>query len=142
MPVSPVDEIASNCLALRLRLIHRRVNALYDEALRPYGIRIGQLNLLVAIALMEPATASALAKQLHIDRSTLSRDLERLVENGWVGSTPDVDRRSQILTLTETGARTIADALPAWRIAQQRADELLGSASQPLVNSANALFYR
>ena len=48
----PEDKIAAECLCMPLRLVHRVVTGIYDEALRPLGVRIAQLNLLVGIARM------------------------------------------------------------------------------------------
>ena len=52
---SPAAEImAGECLAVRVRTLNRAVTALYDESLRPHGLRVGQLNLLVAVARLMP----------------------------------------------------------------------------------------
>ena len=42
--------IAGECLAVRLRRLNREVTALYDEALRPLGLKTSQLNMLVMIS--------------------------------------------------------------------------------------------
>ena len=34
--------IAGECLGVRVRTLSRAVTALYDEALRPHGLRVGQ----------------------------------------------------------------------------------------------------
>ena len=41
------DRMARECIAVRVRLINRVITALYDEALRPFGLRISQANILV-----------------------------------------------------------------------------------------------
>src|SRR3954451_12375489 len=41
-----VDRIAGECIAVRVRLINRVVTAIYDEALRPFGLRVSQANIL------------------------------------------------------------------------------------------------
>ena len=45
-----LDRIACDCIAVRVRLINRVITALYDEAMRPHGLRVSQGNILVAVA--------------------------------------------------------------------------------------------
>lgn len=112
--------IREECFASPLRALLRTVNAIYDDALRPLELTIGQLNLLVAIAeLGEDATAVRIARGLAIEKSTLSRDLARieareLVRRNEVG-------RTKSLQLTARGRRKLEAALPAWERAQARA---------------------
>jgi len=49
------DRMARECIAVRVRLINRVISALYDEALRPFGLRISQANILAAVAYMGEA---------------------------------------------------------------------------------------
>src|SRR4051812_25422834 len=78
------EVIAGECLAVRVRTLNRAVTALYDEALRPHGLRVGQLNLLVAVARMGTAKPGDLCRVLRMDKSTLSRDVEVMRRNGWL----------------------------------------------------------
>src|SRR5271157_6409633 len=84
MPEPPDEIIAAECLAVRLRALNRAVTALYDDALRPHGLRVGQLNLLVAVARMGAARPGDLCCVLHMDKSTLSRDVQVMCRNGWL----------------------------------------------------------
>ncbi|MBV8127915.1 MAG: hypothetical protein JO114_09705 [Planctomycetaceae bacterium] len=47
--------IAGECLGVRVRTLNRALTALYDETLRPHGLRVGQLNLLVAVGRCFPS---------------------------------------------------------------------------------------
>src|ERR687885_1527698 len=76
--------IAGECLGVRVRTLNRAVTSLYDEALRPHGLRVGQLNLLVATARMGTARPGDLCRLLRMDKSTLSRDVEVMRRNGWL----------------------------------------------------------
>ena len=70
-----VNSIASNCLSVRLRLMNRKVGAIFDNALRPHGIRASQLNILVAVSAFGRVTSRQLCRVLHMDASTFSRAL-------------------------------------------------------------------
>ncbi|HEV3162456.1 MAG TPA: MarR family winged helix-turn-helix transcriptional regulator [Isosphaeraceae bacterium] len=125
-PISPAEVIARDCIAVRLRALNRAVSALYDEALRPHGLRVGQLNLLVAVARMKLALPADLCRVLRMEKSTLSRDVEVMRRNGWLEVDDSAGGRSRPLHITQTG-RTMLDAvLPSWQEAQKKAKALLG----------------
>ncbi|ABS28249.1 transcriptional regulator, MarR family [Anaeromyxobacter sp. Fw109-5] len=121
------EEIASECLASRARLLDRRLAAIYERALRPLGLRRTQLTLLVAIARAgERASPTVVGQALLLEKSSVSRELGRLEALGWVRVAPSPDGRSQRLSLTAPGERILEEALPRWRKAQREARALLG----------------
>src|SRR6478736_6685742 len=119
------EVIAAECLAVRVRALNRAVTALYDDALRLHGLRVGQLNLLVAVARMGTARAADLCRVLSMDKSTLSRDVEVLRRHGWLES-EERTGRGRPLRVSPDGHSLLERALPAWRRAQARAGSLIG----------------
>ena len=117
--------IAGECLGVRVRTLNRAVTALYDEALRPHGLRVGQLNLLVAVARMGTARPGDLCRALCMDKSTLSRDVEVMRRNGWL-EVEDAGGRSRPLRLSPEGQTLLERVAPAWRKAQAQAHTLIG----------------
>jgi DNA-binding MarR family transcriptional regulator len=121
----PAEVIADECIAVRLRALNRAITSLYDDALRTHGLRIGQLNLLVAVARMGTAKPGDLCRLLHMDKSTLSRDSELMRRNGWL----EVDEgsgRSRPLRISPDGQALLERVVPAWRQAQEQARHLIG----------------
>ena len=47
---SRIDTISRTCIAVRLRLLNRVVTNFYDDALRPLGLKVSQLNILIVTA--------------------------------------------------------------------------------------------
>ncbi len=123
---TPEGRIAGECLAGRVRTLNRVVTAIYDESLRPYQVRTSQMNVLVAIAALGKARAADICHRLKLEKSTLSRDLDRLIERGWVLATSN-GGRSQVLEATEAGRALIEKLLPVWEVAQERVREVLGA---------------
>ena len=121
-----VDTIARTCIAVRLRLLNRVVTNLYDDALRPLGLKISQLNILVVTAKLGLAQPSKVCDILQLDTSTLSRNVDRMRAKGWLEVVPGEDARTQPFRLTAQGRRLLEKAVPAWEQAQQQAGELLG----------------
>jgi DNA-binding MarR family transcriptional regulator len=119
------DEINNACVATRVRLLGRVITNLYDEALRPFDLKIGQLAILALAGKGGEIKPAKVAAELQLDPSTLSRNLERMVERGWIEASASDDRRSQPFKLTTDGKNTLRKALTAWRKSQEKATELL-----------------
>jgi len=115
------------CSCALLRRAGRQVTNLYDEALRPAGLKLSQYSLLAVIAREGPETLSVLADHLDMDRTTLSRNLLALERAGWVERTEGVDRRSRRIGLTRRGGVKLAAARPYWTKAEVAFREKLGS---------------
>jgi len=121
-----IDTIAGECIAVRLRMLNRVVTNIYDDALRPLGLKVSQMNILVAAAKLGAARPADICDWLHLDVSTLSRNVERMRARGWLEVIPDEDGRAQPFRLTTQGAKLLEKAAPAWKKAQQQAKQILG----------------
>lgn len=126
-PRPTVDEIAGTCIAVRLRRVNRVITNLYDDALRPLGLKISQLNILIVTARLAVARPTQVCELLQLDPSTLSRNVERMRANGWLEFLPEEDGRTHPFRLTARGLKLIARATPAWQVAQRQAQDLLGT---------------
>jgi len=123
---STIDTIAKTCVAVRLRLLNRVVTSFYDEALRPLGLKVSQLNILIVTAKLGLARPAQVCEILQLDTSTLSRNVKPLQAHGWLEVVPEEDARAQPFRLTAQGKRLIEKAVPAWHEAQRQATDLLG----------------
>ena len=131
-----VDVIARDCIAARLRLLNRVITNFYDDALRPLGLKVSQLNILIVTAKLGLARPAQVCEILQLDASTLSRNVKPLQAHGWLEVVPEEDARSQPFRLTPQGKRLIEKAVPAWEQAQRQAAELLGSEGIALLDKA------
>ena len=130
---SAAEAIAGKCLAMRVKLLHRRVISLFDDRLRPFGVTAGQVNLLVEIINRGSTSAGALARAMAMDKSTFSRNAELLGKKGWITVAPAGSRNTKMLEVTPEGNSLLADVFPHWQKAQKAANDLLG------IQDANAL---
>jgi DNA-binding MarR family transcriptional regulator len=121
-----IDKIAGECVAVRLRMLNRVITNIYDNALRSLDLKVSQMNILVAAAKMGTVRPLEVCEYLHLDVSTLSRNVERMRARGWLEVVPDEDRRSQPFQLTSKGWKLLEKAVPAWREAQQQVTRVLG----------------
>ena len=125
-PATSIETIAASCIAGRLRLLNRVVTNIYDDVLRPLDLKVSQMNILVAAAMMGTARPAEVCEHLHLDVSTLSRNVERMKARGWLEVVPDEDGRAQPFRLTPQGRKLLEKAAPAWHEAQQQVTRVLG----------------
>ena len=121
-------DMAGRCLSFALRKADRAVMQVYDEALRPAGVRMTQFSVLAAVRLLGPVRLGALARAAVLDRTTLTRNLALLEREGLVRIVGGADRRAKEIALTAKGHRTLAGAYARWREAQARVEARVGKA--------------
>jgi DNA-binding MarR family transcriptional regulator len=119
-------KVGQVCACFNLRKAARAVTQLYEEMIRPSGLRGTQFALLVATKNLEPVTVKRLAKAMVMDRTTLTRDLKPLEKQGLLTVEVGEDRRERKVTLTLQGQQVLARALPLWEKAQARVEKGLG----------------
>ena len=104
---STVETIASECIAVRIRLLNRTVTSIFDEALRPLGVKVSQLNVLMVVAKRGPLSPGEVARRLNMEKSTLSRNVDRMKTHGWLKVSEGDTGRKQILELGPPGRKLI-----------------------------------
>lgn len=127
--------VNSRCCCFGMRRAMRATTQLYDKYLEPAGIRATQFTLLVELSLTNAKTLTEIARNLVMDRTTLTRNLKPLQALGFISVVQSVDRRSKGYTLTESGKATLERSMPLWAKAQ---DLVEGNMGQDLYNSMYA----
>lgn len=118
---------ASECLATRVRQLSRIITRVYDDALRSLGITASQYTLLAQLASRDGITAVEIGTDLDIEKSTLSRNLKRLLALGHIIMDPPAGRRGRGLHLTPRGQAVLKEAYPIWQAAQSRTIAVMGT---------------
>jgi len=108
------QQMSQECVARRLRQVNRTVTRLYDEALRPHGLTVNQLNILAVIISEKQIRPGQLGQALGMEKSTVSRTIDRMVSKGWLKVAPGKDSRTQILTVTTKGSQLLLTVTPVW----------------------------
>jgi len=119
-PPQLAQRLAGECIAFRVRLLNRVITNLYDAALKPFGITVNQTTILAMLTLAEAATPGEIGRELAMEKSTVSRNLERMRNNGWI------EAAGAGIRVTVAGRELFAALHPAWEQAQVAAEQLLG----------------
>ena len=112
-----VDDF-SQCMVSNTRMAARAITRRYDAYLRPFGVTATQFSLLGGISQMPDATVSEIADARGFDRTTLTRNLDKLEALGLVTSHHPEHGNGRISDVTPEGQAMLDQALPLWRQAQ------------------------
>jgi DNA-binding MarR family transcriptional regulator len=112
--------IAQQCTCFNLRKAARATTLLYDQALRPSGLKTTQFLLLTEIKVSAPITIKPLAAKMLMHRTALARNLKLLAKKGLIKIEPGHDRRERMIRLTMRGQKSLSRAYPFWQHAQRK----------------------
>ena len=140
--VSEVAQIAQSvldrCLCKRTRAAARAITRVYDEELRQTGLRPSQVEVLVTVAANSELSISALADELGMDRTTLTRNLRPLEKRGLVALSAEGRHRTRLVCLTPTGETALGGLVGHWERAQAAMERSLGEAGVATVRRSSA----
>lgn len=130
-------DLRASCLGVRVGRLSRLVGRRYDQALRPLGLSVAQLEVLGTLTVIGDSVRPAdLATWLAVERSTMSRNLSLMEERGYVQPTElSPSGRSQRVAITQAGRTTLAQAELAWRSVQGDVEQALGRQALPTLDA-------
>jgi DNA-binding MarR family transcriptional regulator len=134
-----IDQIACECLLMRVRKLDRVLTGIYDAELRPFGLKASQITLLVFVAKVGPIRRIEIGKRLCLDPSTLTRNLKIMLINGWIKEIADgEDGRGLPVQITFQGRDLLNQIGPSWRKAQTCTEKFLGEDGATLLRKLAA----
>lgn len=123
------ETITLPCLCANVRRASRVLSQIYDDAMRPLGLRMTQASILQALSLTGEKLQGELAELLALDSTTLTRSVGILRKRGWIKARKGQDQRERWLSLSRSGAAELARIQPAWRAVQEQVRSKLGEES-------------
>lgn len=128
--------IVSPCTCVTLRRASRFLTRLYDDTLQSSGLRVTQFSLLRAVSRADATSVTALAEELLLDRTTMTRNLKPLERRGLIKVVVGEDQRERTVSLTGKGREALNRALPLWENAQAVVRDRLGLKGLQALTSA------
>ncbi len=104
----------------------RALTQLYEEAMRPLGLRATQLTILQVLERVGEVSQRRLGDMLAMDSTSLTRTLAIMRRAGWLSEKRGEDRRERRIQLSKAGAVKLSRALPLWEKVQSRLRRKLG----------------
>ena len=114
------------CMCGSFRRTARALTQMYEEALRPLGLRATQLTILQVLARAGEVSQGQLGEMLAMDSTSLTRTLAILRRAGWISEQRGEDRRERRIRLSSAGESKLKRALLVWEKVQGRLRGKLG----------------
>ncbi|PYJ76693.1 MAG: hypothetical protein DME69_12625 [Verrucomicrobia bacterium] len=137
-PSAPSFKACQACACSALRRASRAVTQHYERHFRGSGLRATQFTILATLAQAGPLSISELSDQLGIDRTTLSRNLRLIEDQGWISALAHGDQRVRKMALSPRGRKKASAALAFWKQADTSVEPVLrrfGLQSRPMVRA-------
>jgi DNA-binding MarR family transcriptional regulator len=116
------------CLCSSFRRTARALSQVYEEAMRPTGLRITQFTILQALERTGEVKQGRLGEILVMDSTSLTRTLRIMRQRGWIAERRGEDQRERWLRLSKAGETKLKTATATWEKVQARVEAKLGEA--------------
>jgi DNA-binding MarR family transcriptional regulator len=114
-----------SCVSYNLRKSSHIVSRIYAKEMADAPIRGPLFSVLACIHKLGPGSITAVANELGLDRTTLTRNLKPLTRRGLIEIRPVTANRKEI-RLRPKGEAALRRSLDCWRKAQKRVVDALG----------------
>ena len=116
------------CLSGKIGRISRITGNIFRKHLKPFGISSSQMSLLFLLSKRDGLTQKEICDILYMEKSTLNRNLNRLLEKGQLSKA-----RFPAIIITQQGKELLEKVIPSWQKAMQEIRELLGEDGEAAV---------
>ena len=107
-----------NCIVSKTMKINRLMNQLFRKHLSDTGITLSQLSMMFLISKKEVIAQHKLGEILFLEKSTVSRNLTRLLKEKYIDKKAD-----KMIQVTIKGKRLIERTIPKWEAAMNEAKQ-------------------
>lgn len=134
----------TECYCTQFRRSANALTRIYDDELRPVGLKISQVSLLRGLHRLVEASLTEIANEVALDKTTISRNIKIMIDAGWVDIQSENDARVKLARLSDAGRRKLHEADVYWRRAQQRIEKevmpyLNGPANERLLDTLETI---
>ncbi|MEA3536648.1 MarR family winged helix-turn-helix transcriptional regulator [Rhizobium sp. CC-YZS058] len=100
--------------------VNKQLEAELEERLRPGGVPVDQFRILEVLHAKEPCAMGEIAAQSFIEPATLTKIIDKMVNEGLVFRAPDPNDRRRVLIVTAPGGKTLFKRLKGISSAQEQ----------------------
>lgn len=111
----------SSCIAGKVGLISRLTSNIFRKHLAKHDITESQLSILFITSKMKEITQKQISEFYYLEKSTVSRNLKRLAERGYLEQ-----KQLPKLVITESGLEFVTEVIPSWKKAMKEIEKALG----------------
>ena len=109
-----------------LRKASNNLTKIYNSALIKVDLKITQFSTLKNIQKLGKTNIRVLSSELELDRTTVLRNIEKLIEMDLVSYKYENDDKNKIIQLTTVGKSKLKEAIIIWEETQHKYIKALG----------------
>jgi DNA-binding MarR family transcriptional regulator len=125
--------LESPCNLFYLRRAARAVSRQYSAVMKDSGLQATQFSVLFILNHSGSLSITELANKMGLDRTSMSRNLNPLQQQGLVSVADEGLNRTRAVTITASGKKVLIKVLPLWQQAQAKFIEYMGQADTTLL---------
>ncbi len=114
------------CINGKVRRLQKMIYNYYQKELKPFNVKGSMLSILFIIGKRKDVNQKSIYNQLILDPSTMSRDIKKLKERGFIEIRKGEDSRNTIINITRKGEEFLEEVSPVWRQLHHNVAEVLG----------------
>ena len=115
-----------SCKCISLRKASNNLTKIYNSALIKVDLKITQFSTLKNIQKLGKTNIRVLSSELELDRTTVLRNIEKLIEMDLVSYKYENDDKNKIIQLTTVGKSKLKEAIIIWEETQHKYIKALG----------------
>ena len=119
----------STCISGKIMRINRLVANVFRKHLKALNITDSQLSLMFVLSKRKRIKQSELSRLAIIEKSTLNRNLKRLIERGFLSR-----ENFPLIEITENGIEFVITAIPPWNLAMEEIRTTLEEEGEAAIN--------
>ena len=114
------------CYCIKFRRTANIITKFYDQAFLSLDLTTTQFSLLNGIFFLKKCNKSQLALHAHLDRTTIIRSINLLLEKGLVQEISTETHRNKVILLTEKGENIRIKGMLVWEQLQKKIKSTIG----------------
>ncbi len=126
------------CIGSQVRKLNRILSKKYNDNFSGVGVKISQVNILFATSARHGILQSEIANVLVLERSTLHRDIKRLLDRNLLRLEKNPGIKSPSVYLTDEGKAFVKQLVPIWRATQEEVSQIINNDMLGNINRINA----
>ena len=115
-----------SCKCIGLRKASNNLTKIYNSALIKVDLKITQFSTLKNIQKLGKTNIRDLSSEVELDRTTILRNIEKLIEMDLVSYKYENDDKNKIIQLTTVGKSKLREAIIIWEETQHKYIKALG----------------
>lgn len=119
-----------SCIFGKISRINRLSNTIIRKHLSPFNVTESQTSILFVFSKKTSLTQKQLAKFTKLEKSSVNRNIKRLIENEFL-----TKKEFPELKITKKGLKLVSEIIPKWEIAMEEINNLLSPGDINTINS-------